>query len=131
MKRGFEVYINDVLKYCKEHGKPMTRMGIYTAGKKNGFVFKVEGKYQYVFDTDKFLEWFKSANEEVPEGYISVRELKDRYNISFNKAYQIAKSPLVNPRMIGAGKGVIYVDAGKAEELIERSRNNHTYDWGR
>lgn len=123
------MYINDVLRYCREHGKPMSRVGIYDAGKKNGFIFKVEGQYQYVFDTEKFLKWFKSSFEEIPEGYISVKELKTKYGISMNRAYTIANNPKAMMRRIGSGKGIMYVNEREAEKLIAEYRNSRSYNW--
>lgn len=125
------MYIKEVIKYCEDHGKPYTRMGIYTAGKKYGFINKIEGKRALDFDQDKFLEWFENACEEIPEGYITVKQISDMYNISICKAYDIAKNEEIKNRLIGAGKGVLYVDKRDVEEFIKKYKNRRTYDWSK
>jgi len=123
------VYTNDVLKYCKSHGYSITRVGLYLAGKKYNFIFKVEGRKEYVFDKDKFLEWFEKTMEKAPEGYITVSQMRSKYNLPLNKAYAIAKNKKVDARRIGPGKGIIYVDSRKVEEVINEYKSRRVYKW--
>ena len=123
------MYMNDVIRYCESHGKKYSRMAIYNAGKKHGFVFKVEGKSELVFDREKFLEWFNGACEEIPEGYISIKEMREKYKLPINKSYLIAKDEKANAKYIGAGKGILYVDERNVEELIKKYSNKRTYNW--
>ena len=123
------MYMKDVLRYCEEHGKKITKMGIYYAGKKNNFIFKVEGKNEMVFDREKFLEWFRKATEEIPKGYISVSEMRKKYNIPLTRSYEIVKDPRLNVKCIGSGKGIKYVDESRLREVISDSENKRRYNW--
>lgn len=122
------MYVNDVIKYCKEHGKNITRMGLYIAGKKNNFIIKEEGKKDLIFDKDKFLEWFEKCNEEVPDSYISIKDMSVKYGLSLSKAYLISKDARLNSKKIGS-KGVMYVDESRLGEVIKENKNKRTYDW--
>lgn len=122
------MYMNEVLKYCESHGRKITKMGIYYAGKKHGFIFKVEGRNQLVFDRDKFIEWFERGNETPPEGYISVSEMREKYNIPVTRSYEFIKDPRLNVKRIGS-KRIYYVDESKLGEVIADYNDKRHYNW--
>ena len=107
-----------VVQYCKEHGYPITAPAIYQAGKKYGFISKVEGKYHLKFNKDKFLEWFNHSKEKVPEGYISIKNCSEIFHLSKPTCYTIAKDIMVKTVRRGAGKGILYVNKKSFGEFI-------------
>ena len=121
--------MNDVLRYCEKHGRKYSRTAIYNAGKKYGFAVKIDGNPSLQFDKEKFLDWFNNGREEVPNGFITVSEMRKKYNLTLNFSYSVANDPDCKTKRIGAGKGIIYVDTNGLEEIIEKHRNKGKYDW--
>jgi hypothetical protein len=126
-----KIRIVDALKKCEDENYPITRMGLYIAGQKNGFLTKQEGMRNFEFDKDKFLEWLKKAKEQIPEDYISVKQLSTDYGINMNYSYDMAKELLEKEkaRYIGSGKGVLYVDRKAVEELIAENKQKSIINW--
>ena len=110
--------MKQIVKYCREHGHPITSMAIYLAGKKYGFLKKVEGQYHLEFDKEKFLEWFKGFTAEVPEGYLSVKELSEEFKMSVPQCYALARDDSVKKVRKGTGDGVLYVDKKTFGEFV-------------
>lgn len=126
-----KIRIVDALKKCEDEGYPITRMGLYLAGQKNGFLVKKEGMRNFEFDKCKFLEWLRKAKEEIPENYISVKQLSTEYGINMSYSYNIAKELLSKEqaRYIGSGKGVLYVYRKAVEELIAQNKQKSIINW--
>lgn len=127
-----KIRIIDALEKCKQEGYPITRMGLYLAGQKYGFLIKQQGLRNFEFNKEKFLEWLKKAKEEIPENYISVKQLSTQYNINMTYSYDLAKELLKQEKAkyIGSGKGILYVDRKAVEEYIETSQKQFIIDWG-
>lgn len=126
-----KIRIVDALNKCKEENYPITRMGLYVAGQKNGFLVKHEGMRNFEFNKEKFIEWLKKAKEEIPENYISVKELSTQYEMNMNYSYNLAKELLEEgkARYIGSGKGVLYVDRKAVEDAIEKRKQELVINW--
>lgn len=117
------MHLNEVLKYCEEHGRKVSRQGLYQAGIRYGFIKKSEGKSSLDLDWDKFLKWFNKGLEEVPEGYMRISELMKTYNLNLVFAYKLLKDPECVHRKFGRGNGITYVDTKGIERIIEKNRN--------
>lgn len=124
------MYLKDVLNKCKERGHPMTSMGLYVAGEKNGFLTKSDGKHQWDFDQKKFLEWLDKATEEIPEGWVTLKEASEILNVSIAQMYLLVKNEGSGAKYFGAGKGVLYVDPERIKAVIQNRENKHKYEWG-
>lgn len=122
--------IKNILEKCAEHGHPMTRMGIYVAGKKYGFINKKEGSFYYDFDKDKFIEWLSAADKIIPEHYLKVKELSEKYKIDVGKVYRLIYKFKIKTQNYGIGKGHIYVNEIEFENAIKEYKSEHTIDWG-
>ena len=120
------IYINDVVKRCKEKGYEITRQGIYLAGKKEGFIHK--GSNGYELDMDKFNEWLEKAIQEIPEGYFSAKQIVEKYGVSQVEAYFILNDPDCESEKIGA-HGVLYAKQERIESVIKKRGNKHKYNW--
>ena len=124
------MYMKDVLSKCKERGYEITKMGLYIAGKKHGFILKNSEKHLLEFDKDKFLEWLEKAIEKVPSGWLTVKQISERFGISLSQAYILIKDENSGARAIGSGAGVIYADPKRIEQVIENRKNSHKEQWG-
>ena len=110
--------IKQVVKYCSDHGYPITSIAIYKAGKRYGFLKESEGQYHLEFDREKFLEWFKGVEAEIPEGYLSVKALAEEFSMSIPQCYALVKDDSVKKVRKGTGKGVLYVDKKTFGEFV-------------
>lgn len=119
----------DILKKCKDEGYPIGRMGLYLAGKREGFLSKKEGQRTYDFDKEKFLLWLHKAKEQAPEGWVSVKELSEKFDISLAQAYILVKDEKSGAKSFGSGKGVIYVEPRRIEEIIKEREGRHKVNW--
>lgn len=124
------MYMKDVINKCKERGYEITKMGLYTAGKKYGFIFKVNNERSLEFDKDKFLKWLDKATEEIPAGWLSVKQIAEKFGISIAQAYRLVKEDNSGARTIGSGVGVIYVDPKRIEQIIKKRQDSHKENWG-
>ena len=72
-----------------------------------------------------------TAKEEIPENYISVKQLSTEYNINMTYAYDLAKELLEQEKAkyIGSGKGILYVDRNAVEEYIKTSQKQSIINW--
>lgn len=120
------IYINDVLRKCEEKGHPMTRMGIYTAGKREGFIIEKDGEKE--LDVGKFNKWLEKAIEEIPEGYLSAKQIIENYGVSQSEAYFILNDPDSESKKFGS-HGVLYAKQENIEIVITKRGNKHKYDW--
>lgn len=123
------MYLKDVLNKCKEEGYPITAQGLYYAGNKYGFLTKHEGSRNLDFNKDKFYQWLNKAKEEIPKGWLSLNEVSKKLKISLSQAYILSKDLNSGAKSFGAGPGVVYVDPGKIEELIEHRNEQHKEKW--
>lgn len=121
--------LKQVLQKCEEEGYPITRAGLYYAGKNYGFLISSEGNRKLEFDKDKFLEWLKRAKEEVPEGWVPIKDLPAILKMNIVYCYEYAKDERVGAKRIGAGRGVLYVDPQRVKEVIENDRNKDKINW--
>lgn len=121
--------INDVIRKCEEKGYHISKQGLYTAGEKYGFVKRVEGKHSLDFDKDRFLKWLDGAVEEVPEGWLTVKELAEKFEVSVSQVYILIKDKDSGARTFGSGAGVLYADPKRIEEVIQNRKNKHKVIW--
>lgn len=121
------VYIMDLLKRCEDKGYKISRMGLYLAGKRVGFIFENE-KGEKELDKDKFSEWLENIIKDVPEGYFSAKQIMQKYNVSQNEAYFILNDPDCVVIRVG-GYGVMYGEKKSVESIIEKRSRKHKYDW--
>lgn len=124
------MFLKEVLKKCEESGHPMTSMGLYEAGKKNGFLTRENSSQSWKFNKDKFLEWLEKATEKVPEGWVNLNELSKLLNISLAQCYLLIKDERSGARRIGAGKGVYYVEPERIKKIIYDNKNKRKINWG-
>lgn len=126
-----KIRIVDALNKCKEENYPISRMGLYLAGQKYGFLTRQEGLRNFEFNKEKFIEWLKKAKEEVPEDYISVKDISTQYHINMNYSYDLANELLEQgkARYIGSGKGVLYVDRKAVEEYVDKRKAESIINW--
>lgn len=123
------MYMNDVLRKCEEKGYKITKQGLYVAGEKYGFLTKPDGQHPWDFDQKKFLEWLDKATEEIPKGWVTLNEASKILNVSLPQMYILVKDKNSGVRYFGAGKGVMYVDPKRIEEVIKNRNSKHQYMW--
>ena len=123
------MFIEDVLKKCEDEGFKITRAGLYSTGKKLGFIKKIEGVKSLEFDKKLFLEWIEKKKEKAPEGWISLKQVSEKYNVSLAQAYLLAKDENCEILKIGPGRGVKYVKSERIEEIIQEHRNRNKIKW--
>lgn len=123
------MYQKDVLNKCKELGHPVTANALYVAGRKYGFLKKKDGVKSLEFDKEKFLEWIDGATQEVPEGYVRVCDFAKSKNKCLATIYSLIKDDENSYVRIGVGKGVIYVNKERVEELIRKREEQHKESW--
>lgn len=120
------VYIIDVLKRCEEKGHKMTRMGIYVAGKREGFIVEKNGEKE--LDIDKFNKWLEKATKKVPEDYLSAKQIIEKYGVSQPEAYFILNDPDCKTEKFGSHE-VLYAKQENIESVIKKRGNRHKYNW--
>ena len=120
------VFINDVLKRCEEKGHPMTRMGIYTAGKKHGFLTKADNGYD--LNKEKFEKWLDKAVEEIPSDYLSAKMIMKEYKVTQSESYFILNDPDCEIKKFGSSE-VMYGKRESIERVIAKRGCRHKYDW--
>lgn len=123
------MYMNDVIKKCEEKGYKITKQGLYQAGQKYGFLNKPDGQHAWDFDQKKFLEWLDKATEEIPHGWVTLNEASKILNVSLPQMYILVKDENSGAKYFGAGKGVMYVDPKRIEEVIKNHKTKHQYMW--
>lgn len=119
----------DVLNKCKELGHPVTAQALYFSGKKYGFLTKEEGERSWKFDKEKFLKWIEDATKEIPEGYVSIRDFAKSQGKSLTTIYSLIEGNENDCVRIGAGKGVIYVNKRRFDEIITKREEFHKENW--
>ena len=126
-----KIRVVDALKKCKEEGYQITRAGLYHAGKNHGFLIKHGGLRELEFDKVKFMAWLRKAKEEIPENYITVKQLSDEFGINIVYAYKMAKILIGEGKgkRIGSGSGVMYVDRNAVEDYIKTSEEESVINW--
>lgn len=123
------MYVNEVLRKCEERGYKITKAGLYRAGVKYGFLTRTDGQRSFDFDQKKFLEWLDRAVEEIPEGWMTLAEASKALGVSIAQMYLLVKDENSGVRYFGSGKGVMYVDPKRVEEVIESRKNKYQYIW--
>lgn len=123
------MHINDVIKKCSDEGYPISRMGLYTAGKKEGFIIKCENKKELDFDKNKFLQWLKKAKGKAPEGWVKIKDLPNIFGISLTQCYILSKDEESGAKTFGSGKGVIYVDPERIAKIIKKRKDKYKINW--
>ena len=123
------MFLKDVLNKCKEEGYPVTASGLYYAGNKYGFFVKKEGSRKLEFNKDKFFDWLNKAEEQVPEGWMSLNEISKKLKISLSQTYILSKDANSGVKSFGAGPGVLYADPKRIEEIIKQRRESHKEKW--
>lgn len=119
----------DILNKCKEEGYPIGKMGLYIAGKREGFISKNEGEKYYNFDKEKFFKWLDKAKTKAPEGWVTVKDLCSLFNISLPQAYILVKDEKSGAKNFGSGKGVTYVEPRRIEKIIKERERRHKINW--
>lgn len=127
------VYINDLAKRCKEKGYPMSNFGIYLAGKKNGFLYK-NSDDEWELDKEKFSEWLEKCNEEIPEGYLSAKQIVEEFKISLASAYSVLNNSECETKKFGFRR-LLCGERESIKRIIEQcgkcgKSKKHKYDWG-
>ena len=120
------VFINDILKRCEEKGHPMTRMGIYIAGKKHGFLTKADNGYD--LNKEKFESWLDKAVEEIPSDYLSAKMIMKEYKVTQSESYFILNDPDCEIKKFGSSE-VMYGKRESIEKVIAKRGCRHKYDW--
>lgn len=120
------VYVTEVLERCKEKGYRITRMGLYIAGKREGFIVKKNGEKE--LDVDKFNKWLERAIEEIPDGYLSAKQIIEKYGVSQVEAYFILNDPDCESEKFGAHR-VLYAKQERIERVIAKRNKKHKYNW--
>lgn len=128
------LYVNEILSKCEEKGYKISKQGLYNAGIKNGFLIKSDekksdGRCRWDFDQSKFLEWLNKAVEEIPEGWVTLKEASEILNVSIAQMYLLVKHENSGAKYFGAGKGIMYVDPKRIEEIIKNNKAEHHYVW--
>lgn len=120
------IYMNDLMEKCSKEGISITRMGLYIAGKREGFIYKENDEYE--FDKKKFLSWVEKVKEKVPQGWVNFVELSEIINKSVSNCYAFVKDKNIEVRRFGA-KQVMYVERKAVEEAIRNNNGKHKYVW--
>lgn len=106
-----------VLERCKTKGIKITRMGLYNAGIKNGFIERDTDRNN-IFHQKKFEKWLGKKLEKVPEGYCSFKECSQKLGIPLNTIYYLFKESDLKFIEIGTKK-VKYVKIKEFREFIK------------
>lgn len=118
------MYFSELMKKCKDEGIEISRMGLYTSGKKYGFIIQNKDSKSNDFNKEKFLDWIKLAKEKAPENWVTVNQLHNQLNISLSQAYLLIKDEESGARTFGT-KGVLYVDPERIKEIISKRGNKY------
>lgn len=102
-----------VLERCQNKGLNISRMGLYEAGIKNGFIERNIDRN--IFHQEKFEKWLEKKLEKVPEGYCSFKECSKKLGIPLNTIYYLFKESDLKAIEIGIKK----VKCVKIEEFRE------------
>ena len=122
------MFVEDVLKKCEVEGHKITRSALYQIGKKEGFITKKEGVKSLDFNKELFLKWIEKTKEKAPEGWITLKEVSEKFNVSLPQAYLLVKDKDCNIKKIGV-RGVMYVDPKTIERIIEKRKNRNKIKW--
>lgn len=123
------MHLKDVLNKCAEENYPITASGLYYAGIKYGFLKKHEGERNLDFDKDKFFEYLKKAKEEVPEGWLPLSAIPEKLGISLSQVYILIRNENTGAKSFGSGKGVLYVNPKRIENVIREREEKHKEKW--
>lgn len=123
----------EVMEICKQRGHPLTARSIYKAGEKYGFLVDNESRKKYGrwdFDKDKFYAWLDKADEKIPDGWVTINQLHDVLGVSLRQAYILSNEPDSGAKVIGVGRGVVYVNVEQIRKVIERREQEHKEKFG-
>lgn len=122
------MFVEDVLKKCEVEGHKITRSALYQIGKKEGFITKKEGVRSLDFNKELFLKWIEKTKEKAPKGWITLKEVSEKFNVSLPQAYLLVKDKDCNIKKIGV-REVMYVDPKTIEKIIEKRKNRNKIKW--
>ena len=97
----------EALALCKKRHHPITKVGLYRAGEKYGFM-EVGGKPR-LFNKVKMAEWLTAANKKPGPGWERVSKVAINLGISIHSIYFWVRIEKLQAKFIGAGTGVMYV----------------------
>lgn len=120
--------INDILRRLKDkYNINYSRNGFYWVGVQENFLIKTGSRYK--FDEEKFKEWLNNKVNNIPEGWLSLDEVAEKFKKSRVQIFNIIKNNNIETLMIGRNKKkkAIYVKPESIERIIEKRKVN--LDW--
>jgi predicted DNA-binding protein YlxM (UPF0122 family) len=120
--------INDILRRLRDkYNINYSRNGFYWVGVQENFLVKIGNRYK--FDEEKFKEWLNNKINNIPEGWLSLDEVAERFKKSRVQIFNIIKNNNIETLMIGRNKKkkAIYVKPESVERIIEKRKIN--LDW--
>lgn len=117
-----------VLERCQNKGLKISRMGLYDAGIKNGFIERDIDRNN-IFHQEKFEKWLEKKLEKVPEGYCSFKECSQKLGIPLNTIYYLFKESNLEVINIGTKK-VKYVKIEEFREFIRIRKHGSEEKYG-
>lgn len=115
--------LNEILKRCSDSNHPITKQGLYFSGKKYGFYFK-DKNGNYVFNEDKFQEYLNSANEKIPDGFLTMKQASLKFGKCVSSIWLYVNKYNIEIKNFGVGIGVKYINERQLEEFIRNNRNS-------
>lgn len=120
--------VNDILRRLRDkYNINYSRNGFYWVGVQEGFLTKIGNRYN--FDEEKFKEWLNNKIDNIPNGWLSLDEVAEKFKKSRVQIFNIIKNNNIETLMIGRNKKkkAIYVRPESVEKIIEKHKVN--LDW--
>lgn len=115
------LHITEMLEKCEAEGVKVSRVYLYVAGQKHGFIKRnKDGSLELL--REPFLKWIEKYKEKVPEGWLNIVQCAEKLGVSPSQVYMITSA---NPSIVKrfGTRGVMYVQPDRVAEIIKQNKN--------
>lgn len=109
---------SEAIQYCKDKGRILTRSGLKFLGLKNGFIRKQKDGFHVEYSIDGLNNILKTNS--IPDGYITVEEIKKKINKCDAYIYKILKTEKISKCKCGYRK-ILYFSEKEFFDVCKES----------
>jgi hypothetical protein len=113
---------NQALSLYKEKtGRGISYQGLFYLAKRNNFIEQAEDGFHYYYIKEKMEMFLNLILNELPVGYMTTKQLAEKYNKSYNRVYNI----MLTAKYIEHGERK--VKAYKKSDYLELTKDINSY----
>jgi len=124
---GKTLTLNDAMIVLDVERINMTKMGLRTAAKRDGFKSDCRGKgrEKFLLDNNRFLEWLKKFDNATSGEFVPISFFARKKGISTAYVYVIIRKNRIKTKIFGGGRGKIYINAKQVEKILEKKGGSY------